>query len=167
MRNYFQVVGPEDDPADVAGAASFPEAFERIADSGATFISRGDASGTHKRELSVWEGLGIDPVGQSWYRESAAGQGQTLTLANDDDAYTLVDNSTFATFADALDIVELLRDSDNPNVYSVVRLNAERLDEVNAAAGDAWLDFMTGAAQQIIADYGREEYGEPLFEPLP
>jgi len=65
-----------------------------------------------------------------------------------------------------LRIVELLRDKEKPNVYSVIRLNSEKLNQVNVAGGDAWLDFMTGEGQDVIADFGRDEYGEPLFEPL-
>jgi tungstate transport system substrate-binding protein len=167
FQNYFQLVGPEDDPADIAGATDLADAFTRIAESGASFISRGDESGTHRRELSYWEDAGIDPAGESWYSESAAGQGDTLNLANDRDAYTLVDSSTFFSFEKNLAVGLLYRDEDRPNVYSVLRLNEEQLPDVDAEARDAWIEFMTGeAGQRVVAEYGAEEYGEPLFEPL-
>jgi tungstate transport system substrate-binding protein len=130
------------------------------------FISRGDDSGTHRREQMLWESAGIDPAGKSWYTESATGQGQNLLVANDNDAYTLVDSSVFIAFLARLEIVELFRDEAKPNVYSVIRLSPEKLDKVNAAGGDAWLEFMTGEGRDVIAEFGREEYGDPLFEPL-
>ena len=167
MQNYFQLVGPEDDPAGVADASDMADAFSRIAESGAAFISRGDESGTHRRELAYWEDAAIDPASESWYSESAAGQGDTLNLANERDAYTLVDSSTFFTFEENLAISLLYRDEDRPNVYSVLRLNEEQLEDVNAEARDAWIEFMTGVAgQRVVAEFGVEEYGEPLFEPL-
>lgn len=168
MRNFFLVAGPRDDPAGVAGAASLAGAFQRIAESRAAFVSRGDGSGTHKRELAVWADVGVDPAGEGWYRESAAGQGQSAFVANDGDAYTLIDSATFATLKERLQIVELFRDVRDPNVYSVIRLNAERLDRVNEGAADAWIAFMTSErARQLIAEFGRDEFGESLFEPVP
>jgi tungstate transport system substrate-binding protein len=166
MQNYFLVVGPEDDPAGVSGASDMTDALKRIAGSESVFISRGDGSGTHKRELELWGQAGIDPAGQGWYAESATGQGQNLTLADDRGAYTIVDSSTFVAFTEHLALKELLRDEKRPNVYSVVRLDPEKLGMVNGEAGDAWLEFMTGAGQEIVAEFGAEEFGEPLFEPL-
>jgi tungstate transport system substrate-binding protein len=166
MRNYFLIAGPADDQAGVAAATSMTEAFGRIASGEHGFVSRGDGSGTHRREQSMWEAAGVDPVGEGWYTESATGQGQNLLVANDNDAYTLVDSSTFISFKKRLQIVELIRDEENPNIYSVLRLNVARLDEANTEAGDAWLAFMSGEGQELIADFGRQEYGEPLFETL-
>lgn len=168
MQNFFLVAGPRDDPAGVAGAASLAGAFQQIAELRSTFVSRGDGSGTHKRELAVWADVGVQPAGESWYRESAAGQGQSALVANDGDAYTLIDSATFATLKERLQIVELFRDVSEPNVYSVIRLNAERLDKVNEGAADAWIAFMTSErARQLIAEFGRDEFGESLFEPVP
>jgi len=167
MQNYFVIVGPGDDPAGVADSSTMADVFERISGGEYEFISRGDNSGTHRREQSIWESAGINPIGESWYTESATGQGQNLLVANDNDGYTLVDSSTFIAFLDRLQIVELYRDQEKPNVYSVVRLNPERLDKVNSAGGDAWLEFMTGEGQRIVAQFGHEEFGEALFEPLP
>jgi tungstate transport system substrate-binding protein len=167
MRNYFLLAGPESDPAAVAGASSLREAFRRIAESEAGFVSRGDGSGTHRRELATWETAGIDPAGESWYRESAAGQGQSVLVANDSDDYTLVDSSTFIALENRLQIIELFRDEEQPNVYSVLRLDSEELSEVNDEAAAAWIEFMTSErGQRVIDEYGREEYGKSLFEPL-
>jgi len=167
MQNFFLLAGPGADPAKVAGAASMTDAFRNIAASEHPFISRGDQSGTHKRELVTWAAAGIeDPAGQSWYAESATGQGQSILVANERDAYTLADSSTFAVFKGRVKIVELMRDRDKPNVYSVIRLNPARLDKVNTEAADAWLEFLSGEGQEVIAEFGSEEYGEPLFEPL-
>jgi tungstate transport system substrate-binding protein len=167
MQNYFQLVGPAHDPAGVGAAQNMQEAFRRIAEARSTFVSRGDESGTHLRELSYWEGTGVDPAREPWYTETGTGQGQTLIVAGDSGAYTLVDSSTFGAFQGNTGLTLLLRDENSPNVYSVTRLNGQRLEDVNEAAGDAWLEFIwSDAGQAVIRDFGREEYGESLFEPL-
>jgi tungstate transport system substrate-binding protein len=143
MQNFFLIAGPEDDPAGVKDSQSMNEAFQKIAAGEYAFISRGDNSGTHRREQSIWEAISVDPIGKSWYTESATGQGQNLLVANDRDAYTLVDSSTFTAFKDRVGVIELFRDADNPTIYSVVRLNAEKLPEVNSKGGDDWLAFLT------------------------
>ena len=167
MHNRFLVAGPGDDPADIAGAASIVDAFIRIAAAEAPFVSRGDESGTHRRERDVWAAVGIDPDGAGWYRESAAGQGQSAFVANDGDAYTLIDSATFTVLEGRLQISELYRDLSELNAYAVIRLNAERLDKVNEEAADAWIEFMESQrAQMLIWRFGRAEYGQGLFEPL-
>ncbi len=166
MRNFFTIVGPEDDPAGVEGSAGLAEAFERIAQARRSFISRGDRSGTHIRELAIWQEAGVDPSGESWYQESAAGQGQTLTLASDKGAYTLVDTSTFLVFQDRLSLKSYVTDREKPNLYSVIRVNPDRHGAVNAEAAAAFADWITSAsARHLIEDFGRDKYGEPLFEP--
>ena len=167
MRNHFLVAGPASDPAGVAGARDLGDAFARIADSEAGFVSRGDESGTHRRELAVWSELGVDPAAESSYRVSAVGQGQSLLVANDGADYTLVDSATVIAFAERLQIVEIYRDKVEPNVYSVLRLDADRLPHVKEDAADAWIEFMVSErAQRVILESGREEYGVSLFEPL-
>jgi len=167
MRNHFLVAGPANDPAGIAGARTLADAFSLIADSETAFVSRGDESGTHRRELATWAEAGVDPAGESWYRVSAAGQGQSLQVANDGAAYTLVDSATFVAFAERLQIVEMYRDAAEPNVYSVLRLDADLLSHVNGDAADAWIEFMVSdLAQGVILEFGREEYGVSLFEPL-
>jgi tungstate transport system substrate-binding protein len=164
MRNFFLVAGPEEDPAGVAAAASMSEAFQRIASSGSTFISRGDNSGTHRREQSIWEELGIQPDGEPWYQVSSTGQGQNLLLAADKNAYTLADSSTFTVFRERTGLSPLFTDREEPNIYSVIRINPQK-HEVNSAGAIAFAEFITSQAGQCLIDnFGVEDYGESLFE---
>ena len=164
MHNFFALVGPPDDPARAQSTLTMAEALKRIAATEKTFISRGDNSGTHLRELALWRQAGIDPVGQSWYQESGAGQGQSLLIASDKAAYTLVDSSTFDVFQDRLELEPYAFDEE-PNQYSVIRVNPDKHD-VNEAAALAFAEFLTSpAGQRIIAEFGRERYGQPLFTP--
>lgn len=165
MQNFFLIAGPADDPAGVGDASTLAEAFALIAEGKFAFISRGDGSGTHRRELATWAAAGIDPSGESWYRESATGQGQNILVASDDGAYTLADSSTFTRFADRVELSELLIDPEEPNVYSVVRISPAEHSDVNEEAANAFVEFMTSdRAREIISGYGVEDYGRPLFE---
>lgn len=164
MHNFFVLVGPPGDPAGVRSAPTLAEALKRIAAAENAFISRGDTSGTHIRELALWRQAGIDPTGQPWYQESGAGQGQSLLIASDRAVYTLVDSSTFTVFEDLLDL-EIYVFDQQPNRYSVIRVNPEK-HNVNETAALAFAEFLTSpAAQRIIAEFGRERYGQPLFIP--
>jgi tungstate transport system substrate-binding protein len=167
MHNDFIIVGPENDPAGVEGMTSAVEAFAAIYDAGATFISRGDDSGTHKREVSLWEEAGLDPEGESWYEQSGQGMGATLQIANQKDAYTLSDRGTYLAQKKNLDLVVLVEgDPLLLNVYSVMQVNPERFDLVNGPGGQAFAEFMVSdGAQEIIRDFGVEEFGQPLFIP--
>ena len=167
MENYFIVAGPPDDPAGVAAASTVEDAFRAIADEGAPFISRGDKSGTNKRELAVWEALDIDPTGRDWYQESAVSQGQNALVASDKGAYTLVDSSTMAALQDRVNLKAFVTDTENPNVYTVMLVNPANHRRVNEEAARAFATFLTGAgAQRLISEFGRDEFGEALFVPL-
>jgi tungstate transport system substrate-binding protein len=167
MRNFFLIAGPAADPAGVKDAATLSDAFERIASGEHQFISRGDNSGTHRREVSIWDEVGVQPEGRSWYEESSTGQGQNLLVASDKAAYTLVDSSTFTVFEDRVDLQPLVTDTDNPNIYSVIRISTDKHPDVNSAGAIAWVEFLTSVAGQcLIADFGVEEYGASLFEPV-
>lgn len=164
MENYYLLVGPPADPAAVARAATLTEAFSRLAAKEAAFLSRGDNSGTHIREIAVWDAVGVDPAGQSWYRESAVGQGQNLLVASEKGAYTLVDSSTFVAFRDKVELTQYVIDPQEPNVYSVIRVNPEKHSGVNSNAALALVDFLRSPAGQCLIDeFGRSEYGESLF----
>lgn len=166
MRNSFLIAGHANDPAGVKDAGTMGEAFERIAAHEQGFISRGDNSGTHRREVSIWEAIGVQPEGTSWYEESTAGQGQSLLVADDKGAYTLVDSSTFTAFRERVELRELLRDNNAPNVYSVIRISSEKHPNVNDVGAIAFTEFVVSQAGQcVIAQFGVEDYGEPLFEP--
>ena len=163
MYNYFVIVGPEDDPAGVAQSASASEAFLAIADAGATFVTRGDNSGTNKAELKIWDAAGYDPEGQDWYTNVGAGMGAALTAADEMQAYTLSDKATFLAHEDSLAL--LMEESDEMlNTYSMIAITPERWDDTNYEGALAFIAWMTSdEAAAMIADYGIEEYGEPLF----
>lgn len=167
MHNDFVIVGPEDDPAGVEGMTSAVDALIEIYDGEATFISRGDDSGTNKREVSLWESAELDPQGQSWYEQSGQGMGSTLQIANQKDAYTLSDRGTYLAQSENLDLVVLVEgDPLLLNVYSVMQVNPERFDLVNGPGGEAFVDFMiSDEVQAIIRDFRVEEFGQPLFIP--
>lgn len=170
--NYFVVVGPVDDPAGVSGSGSVVDAFERIYSAGesgrAVFVSRGDRSGTHVRELSVWEKAGLDPVGRSWYREAAAGMEQTLVVANELSAYSLSDLGTYLRFRreGRLPRLEILYagadDPDMINIYSAYLVRSCSGEERRYA--ELFLEYLR-AHQDLIGSFGVAEYGQPLFYP--
>lgn len=167
MENYFVVAGPPDDPAEVAKTSTLQGAFRVIAEAGAPFVSRGDASGTHQRELSIWRSLGIDPAGQDWYQEYGVGQAQSLLAASDKDAYTLVDSSTMAILRVRVRLTPFVTDREEPNVYTVILVNPANHSQINEAAARAFADFVTSPeAQRLIAEFRRAEFGEALFVPL-
>ncbi|MBR3182067.1 MAG: substrate-binding domain-containing protein [Eggerthellaceae bacterium] len=164
MYNYFVIVGPADDPAGIKDCATAAEAFKKIADSGATFVSRGDDSGTNKKELQIWEAAGVTPEGD-WYVNAGAGMGATLTQAAERQGYTLSDKGTFLS-NDAKDQLQILlgESDDMKNTYSMIAINPEKWPDTNIAGANAFIEWMTGEqAAQLIAEYGVAEYGEPLF----
>lgn len=167
MHNDFIVVGPEDDPAAVQDAPDALAALQAIARADAPFISRGDDSGTHKLELSLWDKLGLDPTGESWYTESGQGMGATLTITNQRRAYTISDRATYLAQQANLDLVLLFEgDPQLLNIYHVIQVNPEKFDNLNAEGAAAFADFLVSKkGQSIIRDFGVEEYGQPLFVP--
>jgi tungstate transport system substrate-binding protein len=167
MHNDFIIVGSEDDPAGIEGMTSAADAFTTIYENEATFISRGDNSGTHKKEIAIWEDAGLDPEGQSWYEQSGQGMGATLQIANQKGAYTLTDRGTYLAQSENLDLVVLVEgDPVFFNVYHVMQVNPEKFDKVNAEGGAAFVDFMiSDATQAVIKDFGVDKFGQPLFIP--
>jgi tungstate transport system substrate-binding protein len=166
MHNDFIIVGPEDDPAGIKGMTA-ADGLAAIYDNGATFVSRGDDSGTHKAELALWKKASLDPAGQSWYEESGQGMAATLTIANQKDAYTLADRGTYLSQEKNLDLVVLVEgDPALFNVYHVMQVNPDEFDLVNGPGGEAFVEFMVSdATQAIIKDFGVDKYGQPLFIP--
>ncbi|KPK48073.1 MAG: tungsten ABC transporter substrate-binding protein [Dehalococcoidia bacterium SM23_28_2] len=167
MHNDFIIVGSQDDPADIEGMTSADDAFAAIYDSEATFVSRGDDSGTHKKEMEIWQKAGLDPEGQSWYEQSGQGMGATLQIANQKDAYILTDRGTYLAQSENLDLVVLVEgDPIFFNVYHVMQVNPEGFDLVNGPGGAAFVDFMiSDEVQAIIEDFGVDKFGQPLFIP--
>jgi tungstate transport system substrate-binding protein len=166
MYNDFVLVGPVADPARVKGAAGAVEAMRRIAGGGSRFVSRGDGSGTHAREMALWKEAGVAPDG-AWYIESGQGMGQTLRIADDRAAYTLGDRATYLAFRKRVALA-ILGEGDRRllNVYSVLEVDPSRGPRVNAAGGRAFADFVVSAeAQALIGRFGADRYGQPLFVP--
>jgi tungstate transport system substrate-binding protein len=169
MYNDFVVVGPESDPAGVNGMDSATDAFAAIADAGATFVSRGDDSGTHKKERVVWAEAGVEPSG-SWYREVGQGMGNTLVQASQTGAYTLADHGTFLSMQNEVDLVvhvqgpleggpAILR-----NPYGVIPVNPAVHSHVNYQTAMAYVGFLTGPeGQGVVGDYTAN--GAQLFYP--
>jgi len=166
MHNDFIVVGPPDDPAGIADAETVAEALQRIAASGSVFLSRGDESGTHTKELGLWEKAGVEPAGD-WYQETGQGMGATLTIAGEKRGYTLSDRGTYLAQRDNVDLDVLSEgDPDLFNVYHVIVVNPDRHAEVNADGARAFARFMTAAeVQDLIGNFGADTYGQPLFVP--
>ncbi|MFZ5634192.1 MAG: substrate-binding domain-containing protein [Bacillota bacterium] len=167
MHNDFIVVGPESDPAGVKQAKDSIEAFKKIAEKGAVFISRGDDSGTHKQEQSIWKNAGITPNGQKWYQETGSGMGQTLNIANEKQGYTLTDRATYLAQKKNLKLVIVAQgDKALLNIYHVMQVNPEKFPKVNAAGAKAFVEYMVSPeTQKIIGEFGKDKFGEPLFYP--
>jgi tungstate transport system substrate-binding protein len=166
MHNDFVVLGPAEDPAGIRGKTSAGEAFAAVAASGSKFVSRGDDSGTHIKELCIWGEAGIEPRGE-WYVESGEGMGNTLRIASEEKAYTLSDRGTYLSMKGRLDL-EILVEGDTAlfNNYHVMMVNPERYPDVNVEGARAFADFVTGRrAQELLETFGVDEYGEPLFFP--
>ncbi|MEK6660374.1 MAG: substrate-binding domain-containing protein [candidate division NC10 bacterium] len=166
MHNDFIVVGPRSDPARVRSIRKATDAFRRIAEARAIFLSRGDNSGTHILEKHLWKQAGISPEG-NWYLQSGQGMGQTLGIASEKQAYTLTDRGTYLAFKKRV-ALEILVERDRPllNIYSVMEVNPSRFSKVNASGGKAFADFMVSAeVQAVIKTFGVEKFGEPLFFP--
>ncbi len=167
MYNDFIIVGPADDPAGVRGMDDAAAALERIAASELPFASRGDNSGTHKKERSLWDAAGIDPgaSGAPWYRETGSGMGPTLNTAAAMNAYALADRGTWIAFNNRQDL-ELLVEGDERllNPYGVILVSPEVHPHVNAEAGQRFIDWITSTAgQEAIAGFRLR--GQQLFIP--
>lgn len=169
MHNDFIIVGPASDPAGLKETTITVDAFQKIYTQGATFISRGDDSGTHKMELSLWKTAAQDPRTETpaWYVESGQGMGATLTIASEKEAYTLTDRATYLANKDNLNLEILLEgDAALLNVYHVITVNPEKWPKSNYDGALAFANFMVDpATQEIIGQFGVEEFGQPLFFP--
>lgn len=164
MYNDFVLVGPRQDPAGVRRARSAAAALARIAEQGATFTSRGDSSGTHKKELELWQASGIVPKGR-WYRAVGQGMEQTLQIAAEMQAYTLTDRATWIALRDKLDLA-LLREGDPGlfNPYGIIAVNPKRYPDLNYRGAMALIDWLTSAdGQRRIAAF--QMSGQSLFFP--
>jgi tungstate transport system substrate-binding protein len=163
MHNDFVLLGPDADPAGVRGVPA-DEAMRRIAAAGAVFVSRGDESGTHARERSLWEEAGVTP-GAPWYQETGQGMGATLRVAAEKSGYTLADRGTYLTQPGGLALL-VAGDPGLLNVYHVIEVTKGAGEQVQPDGAAAFADWITGPdAQRRIGEFGRERYGQPLFVP--
>ena len=174
MYNDFIIVGPADDPAGVQGMTSAAEALAAIAAAEAPFASRGDDSGTHTKELSLWEAAGVTPEGD-WYNSLGQGMGETLTFANESNAYTLTDRGTYLSMSATLPNLAIMvggdsiadnADSALLNPYGVIPVNPELSANINAELAQQFVDWLISPeVQEQIGQYGVEQFGQPLFYP--
>lgn len=167
MHNYYIIVGPLDDPAGIKTAETAAQAFQKISESDAKFISRSDQSGTNVMELAIWAIANIDPVGQTWYVETGQGMGATLTIASEFNGYTLTDRATFLANKATLQLSMLYEnDSALLNAYHVIVVSHEKWPSTNLDGALAFADFITSPeGQAIINTYGVEKFHQPLFIP--
>ena len=167
MHNDFVLVGPAADPAGIRQAANSADALKKIATQAALFLSRGDNSGTHAKERTLWKQAGITPEGLGWYQQTGLGMGQTLQVAAEKRGYLLTDRATFLALKKRLNLEILLQgDARLLNIYHVITVNPARWPKVNAAGGKAFADFMVSKqAQQLIGSFGVDRFGAPLFFP--
>ncbi len=167
MHNDLVIVGPASDPAGIKGCTDPVAAFNRIRSERATLVSRGDDSGTHKRELSFWAALGSEPGEDDadWYCESGAGQGATLNIASELDGYSLSDRATWVKFGNKRNL-EILVEGDEKllNPYSLIPVSTEKYSHVKAEEGQQFIDWLTpDHGQQLIAAYRVDD--QQLFFP--
>ncbi|NLT74093.1 MAG: solute-binding protein [Chloroflexi bacterium] len=167
MYNDFVIVGPENDPAGIASTESASDAFARIAQSESTFISRGDESGTHGKEKKVWAEAGIEPAGD-WYISAGQGMSDVLTMAEEQEAYTLTDRATYLSrVKDGFELAILFEgDAILFNPYGVMDVNPEKGSHIRAENAQQFIDWIISAdTKALIATFGVEEFGAPLFTP--
>jgi tungstate transport system substrate-binding protein len=167
MYNDFVIIGPESDPAGIQGMTDAAEAMRMIAQSESPFISRGDESGTHTKELAIWKAAEIEPSG-AWYISAGQGMGEVITMANEQEAYTLSDRATYlARSLAGLDMVVLAEgDPILFNPYGVIAVNPNKNPNIQLELANQFIDWIISVpVQEMIAEYGVAEFGESLFIP--
>jgi tungstate transport system substrate-binding protein len=165
MYNDFIIIGPSSDPAGIKGL-NVKQAFEKIAKTNVTFLSRGDDSGTHKKELAIWDSIQVKTSELGSYLETGQGMGPTLNVAVEKLGYTLTDRATFLAQEKNLKDLTLLVEGDEDllNIYHVMQVNPDKHEKVNSEGAEAFVDFLISEeTQQVIEDFGKEEFGQSLF----
>jgi tungstate transport system substrate-binding protein len=164
-RNYFMIVGPPDDPARASGAASAAEALGRVKASGAPFVSRGDRSGTHTRELDLWGQAGGPP--RTGYLETGQGMAETLRVAAERRGYTLTDTATFYGLPGLSGLKPVFEGGPElENVYAAIAVDPARVPSARYAEAMAFIGFLTSPRGQKLIGEFKGQAGRPLFEPL-
>ncbi|MCK8825690.1 substrate-binding domain-containing protein [Fuchsiella alkaliacetigena] len=166
MYNEFVVLGPEDDPANLKGTTDLGVALQSIEETASSFASRGDDSGTHTKELNLWDEYGIDVAGD-WYNSLGQGMGDTLITANEMQSYTLADRGTYLSMEDQLPNLTVVFEGAEQlfNTYGVIPINPERHD-VNYEGVQKLVEFfIRDDIQEKIGKFGGDEFAQPLFFP--
>ncbi len=166
MYNDFVILGPKNDPNNLKSCASdVVKALALLADEKGTFISRGDDSGTHKKEKSLWASAEITPEGD-WYQESGQGMGASITMANELQAYIMTDRATYLSMMDNLDLEIVVEKNDILfNQYGIIPVNPDK-GNINNEAAEIFVEWITSEkAQKLIGEFGVDKYGQALFTP--
>lgn len=167
MYNDFVIVGPTSDPAGIKGITDAAAAFKKIADTQPPFISRGDDSGTHTKEKSIWSKAGIEPDGE-WYLSTGQGMGEVLTMSDETRAYTLSDRATYLARArEGLGLIILIEgDPILLNPYGIIAVNPAKNPAIQVEVANQFIDWMISVpTQEMIASFGQDEFGQSLFIP--
>jgi len=168
MYNDFVIIGPTNDPAKIKGIKLTTDAFKKIAESGSSFVSRGDKSGTHTKELSLWKNVGIEPTGQKWYLEVGQGMEKTQRIADEKRAYTLTDRGTWLATKDKdkLDMVIVLEgDKELFNQYGVMAVNPEKFKTAKYKEAMEFVNWIISKEGQDAVAAFKDKNGNPLFIP--
>jgi tungstate transport system substrate-binding protein len=167
MYNDFIIVGPPSDPAGIMGTSDVVAALTQIAETQSPFVSRGDESGTHVREQQLWEAAGIEPSAD-WYISAGQGMGAVLTMANEQQTYTLSDRATYlARTLEGTDLVIAVEGDERLfNPYGVIVVNPEKNPAIQVDLANQFVDWIVSVpTQEMIGQYGVEQFGQPLFVP--
>ncbi len=166
MYNDFLLIGPADDPAGIKDTTDALAAFKAMSEKQTGFVSRGDDSGTHKKELSIWKKAEIEPQG-SWYIEAGQGMGDTFLMANEKKAYTMIDRATYLNLKDNYQLEPMVEgDPALFNPYGVIPLNLEKFPNIDFDGATKFAEWLTSEkGQKMIGEYGKAEFGQSLFIP--
>jgi tungstate transport system substrate-binding protein len=169
MYNDFILVGPKDDKLklkEISGDEKVKQGLNSIYENKATFVSRGDDSGTHKKELRLWEGANLKPEGD-WYISAGSGMGEVLKMASEKQGYTLADRATYLAMKDNLDLdIVVEKDVNLNNQYGVMVVNPEKFDNLNSEGAKTFEEWLLSEeTQKLISEFGKDKYGESLFIP--
>jgi tungstate transport system substrate-binding protein len=167
--NDFVVLGPKGDPAKIRGMSDAAKAFAQIAKTEALFITRGDRSGTHVKEVEVWEASGVKPQGDWYhvYEKGAEGNRSTTLFVNEKQGYVLMDRATYLILKKDIALEVLVeKDPILLNYIAVIDVNPQRFPEINAEGARKFIEWLCSLeAQEIVRTFKVDIYGEPLFFP--
>ncbi len=166
MYNYFVIVGPKNDPAGIKASnlTDAAAAFKKVMDNKSTFVSRGDDSGTNKKELALWTSVNIKPSG-SWYVSAGKGMGDVLMMTSEKQGYTLTDKATYLSMKDKLNLEIVLENAKNLlNQYTLIAVSPDKHKGINNKGAQEFIDWMTSdKGLKMIGEYGKDKYGVNLF----